>query len=68
MTAVALVEEADRRAKVAALDAYLTELDAEFGPVPEAELQDAAVWADDVVPARPVTKQADSRARQARPA
>lgn len=68
LAAAALVEELDRRAKVAALDAYLAEMDAEFGPVPDAELQEAAAWADDLVAGRPGGKRAGTGARQARSA
>ena len=46
LAAAALAEELDRRAKIAALDAYLAELDAELGPVPQAESAAAAAWAD----------------------
>ncbi len=42
----ALLDELDRRAKVAALDAYLAELEAELGPVPLDDQQAAARWAD----------------------
>jgi hypothetical protein len=68
LAATALVEELDRRAKVAALDAYLAEMDAEFGPVPEAERQEASVWADNLVAGRPGAKRAGNGARQARSA
>lgn len=46
VTAVALVEELDRPAKVAELDAYLSELDAELGAIPQAEAAAARAWAD----------------------
>jgi post-segregation antitoxin (ccd killing protein) len=46
LAATALAEELDRRAKIAALDAYLAEVEAERGPVPESELKAAAAWAD----------------------
>lgn len=42
----ALRDEIDRRAKIAALDTYLAELDAELGPIPEAERAAAREWAD----------------------
>jgi hypothetical protein len=35
LAAAALVEEIDRRAKLAELDAYPAALDAELGPVPQ---------------------------------
>ncbi len=68
LAALAVAEELDRRAKVAALDAYLAELDAELGPVPDEELQEATAWADGVMASRPVTKPAASGARKARSA
>jgi predicted transcriptional regulator len=68
LAAAALAEELDRRAKIAALDAYLAEMDAELGPVPDAELQDAAAWADGLMTSRPVVKRTGSGARQARSA
>lgn len=46
VTSVALGEELDRQAKIAALDAYLAELDAELGPVPADEARAAKEWAD----------------------
>jgi post-segregation antitoxin (ccd killing protein) len=66
IAAAALAEELDRRAKVAALDAYLAELDAELGPVPEADRQEAAAWADGLVASRPASKRSSAGARQAR--
>lgn len=42
----ALAEELDRRAKIAALDDYLRELDAALGPVPADEQAAARDWAD----------------------
>jgi len=46
----ALAEELDRRAKLAELDAYLAELDAEFGPITTEEQAAAREWADRVLP------------------
>ena len=46
LAAAALAEELDRLAKLAELDAYLGELDAELGPVPQHELRAAREWAD----------------------
>jgi len=66
--AAALVEELDRRAKVAALDAYLAEMDAELGPVPDAEREEAAAWADGLMAGLPSVKGAGARARRARSA
>lgn len=42
----ALKEELDRRAKVAALERYLNELDAELGPASGDEQAAAREWAD----------------------
>jgi len=42
----AVAEELDRLAKIAELDAYLTELDAELGPLGDQELTAAREWAD----------------------
>jgi hypothetical protein len=68
LAAAALAEELDRRAKIAALDAYLAEMDAELGPVPDAELQDAAAWVDGLMTSRPAVKRTGGRTRQARSA
>lgn len=46
IAASALLEELDRREKVAALDSYLQELDAALGPVPRDEQHTAREWAD----------------------
>jgi len=51
VTSTVLAEELDRRAKIAELDAYLAELDAELGPVLAAEAAAARTWADRVLPA-----------------
>lgn len=48
LATAALTEELDRRARVAALDAYLAQLEDELGPVPPAEAAAARAWADDV--------------------
>lgn len=44
-----LVEELDRREKVAALDAYLADLEAESGPATPEEEAGAAAWADRIL-------------------
>ena len=49
VSAAALAEELDRRAKIAALDEYLRELDAELGPVSESDRAAAQEWADRVL-------------------
>ena len=46
VSASALSEELDRRAKIDALDNYLRELDAELGPVSHEERVAAREWAD----------------------
>ena len=46
LASAALAEELDRRSKVAALDAYLAELDVQLGPVPADERDAAERWAD----------------------
>jgi hypothetical protein len=68
MAAAALAEELDRRTKVAVLEAYLSALDTELGPVPEGDRLEAAAWVDGLVASRPVTKRAGSGTRQARSA
>ena len=42
----ALAAELSRRAKIAELDAYLNELEAELGPISAAEQSEAKTWAD----------------------
>jgi hypothetical protein len=68
VAAAALAEELDRLAKIAALDAYLAEMDAELGPVPEADRQEAAIWADGLEASRPASKRSGAGARRARSA
>jgi post-segregation antitoxin (ccd killing protein) len=46
LAASAVAEELDRRAKIAELDAYLAELDAQLGPIGDQELTAAHEWAD----------------------
>lgn len=50
----AVADELDRLNKIAALDAYLVELEHELGPTSEAERAEAKAWADKAftVPAR----------------
>ncbi len=45
----AVGDELDRLAKIAALDAYLAELEAELGPIGETERIEASNWADRVL-------------------
>lgn len=49
LSARALAEELDSRAKLAALDAYLAELEAERGPISADERVEAHAWADDLL-------------------
>ena len=44
----AVAEELDRLAKMAELDTYLAQLEAELGPTTEAERIEAKEWADGV--------------------
>lgn len=46
VAASALSEELDRRAKIAALDSYLRELDAALGPLSAGDEAAARAWAD----------------------
>jgi Arc/MetJ family transcription regulator len=46
LAASAVTEELDRLAKIAMLDTYLAELDAELGPVGEEEATAARTWAE----------------------
>ncbi len=51
LAASAVAEELDRLAKIAELDAYLAELDAELGPLGEQEVVAAREWADQLTAA-----------------
>ena len=62
MATAALVEELDRRAKKAALDAYLAQLDNELGPIPADEHTAAAAWADRVL--APASRQPSAKHRR----
>jgi hypothetical protein len=64
LTTLALAEELDRRAKVAELDAYLADPEAEDGPVAE-DLAGAAEWADQLT--RPSERTPVSRSLAKRP-
>lgn len=61
----ALVEELDRRNKIAALDAYLAELDRELGPIPADERAAAVAWVDEMVTPRSTTRASTRRRRSA---
>lgn len=65
LAAAALADELERRAKIAELDAYLADLDAEFGPIPEQEAAAAREWADQVLPARSLGAESARGARTA---
>lgn len=46
LATAALRAELDRQDKIAQLDAHLDALEAELGPIPPQELEEAAAWAD----------------------
>jgi len=48
LTRHAIIEELDRRAKIAALDNYLSELEEELGPVSAEDRAAAEAWADEI--------------------
>lgn len=54
----AVEAELGRLAKLAALDAYLVELEAELGPIGETEREAASDWADRVLGPEPAQKSA----------
>jgi len=45
----AVATELDRLAKIAALDSYLADLEAELGPTGEVERAEAEAWADQLL-------------------
>lgn len=49
VSAAALSQELDRRAKIAALDNYLRELESELGPVAQDDQAEARQWAERVL-------------------
>lgn len=53
LTSSALAEELDRRERIAALDAYLAELEVERGPIPTDERAAAKEWADGALGEQP---------------
>lgn len=63
VSSAALAEELDRREKIAGLDAYLIELEAELGPTSEEERAAAQEWADRVLPSRGRRSGSPQRAR-----
>lgn len=65
LAAHALAEELERYAKIAELDAYLADLDAELGPIPQQEAVAARDWADQVLPASSRDTEAVRAARTA---
>lgn len=50
LSAIALAEELDRRARIAELDAYLSRLDTELGPTTAEDRLEAQQWADRMLP------------------
>lgn len=60
----ALETELERRAKVAALDAYLAELEAEQGPSSPEEIAAAEAWADQVLQGGAVSVASRGRPRR----
>lgn len=48
-TAAALAQELDRRSKIAVLDRYLWDLNAELGPISSGEHDAARRWADEAL-------------------
>ena len=63
LATAALVEELARRGKVEALDAYLAQLEREFGPIPTDEQVAATAWVDQAT-ARQVTARSGPRRRR----
>jgi Post-segregation antitoxin CcdA len=63
LAATALAEELDRRAKLTELDSLLAGLDAEFGPIPAHEAEEARAWADRALSAPGSASTADRRSR-----
>jgi hypothetical protein len=69
LASAALVEELDRRAKLAELDAYLDELDEQLGPVSPQDQAAAADWVDRLLPpAEAVPNPSPTTARRKRTA
>jgi Post-segregation antitoxin CcdA len=66
LTTLALAEELERQAKVAELDAYLADLEAEYGPVPAEELIAAVEWADQLTAPPPTDQTPRTAARSER--
>jgi hypothetical protein len=63
LAAAALEEELDRRTRIAELDAHLAALEAEHGPIPQAEIDAAREWADRTLPATSHGPDLDREAR-----
>jgi hypothetical protein len=62
LTARAISDELNRRSKLAEFDAYLAEMDAEFGPLDPSELAEGEEWADRVI--GPKITKADGAAKR----
>ena len=60
----ALEAQLDRLAKIAALDAYLAELEAEQGPIPAQEKAEAEAWVDYIESAGAVPVAKEPRPRR----
>jgi post-segregation antitoxin (ccd killing protein) len=61
LAAAALLDELDRRSKIAELESYLRQLDAELGPVGDDERRAAREWADQLEAASPIGVRPDAR-------
>lgn len=64
LAARAISDELNRRSKLAEFDAYLAELEAEFGPPDPAEMAEVEAWADRVIGPK-ITKDDDATRRSA---
>ena len=64
LAAKAISDELNRLSKLAEFDAYLAELDAEFGPVDPQKMAEAEAWADRVLGPK-ITKGGDATKRSA---
>jgi hypothetical protein len=64
LAARAISDELNRRSKLAEFDAYLVEMQAEFGPVDPQKMAEAEEWADRVVGPK-IAKGGDAAKRSA---
>jgi post-segregation antitoxin (ccd killing protein) len=65
LASVALAEELDRQQKVAALDAYLADLQTALGPIGVDEAASAERWVDSVLAGQPAPMRSRRRPRSA---